>query len=569
MPLLRLNNPLAYPAGVHAGVSWQNPALGSGALLRFSGVASASSGTTVASTAQNCGFVALYPRFQIGQTTNGTAVTITNSVDPIIGPSISASAISGSQSASFTGQTVVADASVVTAAIFRTSTVATQQFITSTGGNAICIQLSAAGLIEVGIPFGTLISTGVTATANTPYFVVMSIKTGAQAFWVVNLATGKATSGTAASAITMPTPSGSVQILTAASNAVGFGGKVATFMFSNGWASVPELSPWAHAPFDFWYPPTAQNLILTSLQAPQSAPSSVSIAWQIPFEHRLIPPTTIDGGAFVYSPPTTFLAPQPQFEHRLTPPVLIDGPRQTTNIAAIPATISGQAWLKAFEHRLSPQTIVDGRDALTTNISAIPAIVSGMAWYQAFEHRLAKPVPAIWDGVWRLSAAIPIPVWWYSAFQHNSTPSVRVDGAAVPWQPVAAVSTIAGMAWQKSFEHRATAPIRVDGAVTPWQPVAVVSTISGMAWQKSFEHQVGVPIRVDGTITPWQPVTVVSTISGMAWFAPFESRLTAPIQPDTSSAYYLLPTAAPPSSYFFNRFRAAIGARSGTHQQDK
>lgn len=198
---------------------------------------------------------AVFPRFQLGLGVSGSTTNAINAgIDGIIGPCAVGSVTGGNQNIGFANQTVVADASIVMAGIFRVNSVAALQFIAGQGGNSICLQISAAGAIQAGIAFGTLVSSGVTAVTGTPYFFAASIKTGLWALVVRNLITGKINTATAATAITMPTPSGTVQIFTAATNGSSFNGRVATFMFSNGWASVTELAAWAQDPWKFWYP---------------------------------------------------------------------------------------------------------------------------------------------------------------------------------------------------------------------------------------------------------------------------------------------------------------------------
>jgi hypothetical protein len=249
-------NRFAYPVGAKPGVNFDNSAVVNGQ-LRFSGIGS--QGTSTAAAGVACGFAQIYPIFKRGLTSASNAVVISSTIDGLLGP-VNSTTISSNSAIEFANNTTANDLSYVIAAIFRTgATVAALQFICANSNSATAtarfgIELTAAGVISIGSFFGTLVASGVTATVNTPYFVAASATTGQWRILVLNLQTGQTVLTNATTAITLTAPSGTVSVLGLTGNANSFGGRLAAFMFSNGFAGFPELLAWARDPWSFWYP---------------------------------------------------------------------------------------------------------------------------------------------------------------------------------------------------------------------------------------------------------------------------------------------------------------------------
>ena len=136
---------------------------------------------------------------------------------------------------------------------------------------------------------GTTHSSGITLAQNQPYFVACSIKANAQNYIAVNLLTGQITTATATAAIAFTAPSSTWQI---GSSYAAPDAEVAAVMYSLQFMSAPQLLVWALAPWDFWYPPTAFDAMLSKLRG-SSAGFSVTATVLAAFEAAASPRTSI------------------------------------------------------------------------------------------------------------------------------------------------------------------------------------------------------------------------------------------------------------------------------------
>ncbi len=325
-------------------------------------------------------------------------------------------------------------------------------------------------------------------------------------------------------------------------------------------AGMAWLRPFEHVPL-----PTVRIDGSVMPWLPVAAVSTVAgQAWQGTFEHRQTPRSLVEGIAFNQPLSSVPAFAGGYFTHMLKPQTRGDGFYATLIPATLPPQVSGEAWQKAFEHRLKPPSLIDGPATYVEQSVGAPA-VAGMAWQQAFDHTHAKPILSGGETVWRLSAAIPVPVGWCASFENVQTPKNRVDGSIFVQQNVGA-PLIAGMAWRSSFEHTLRPPSKVDGpaysfgppfvATTPsvwWYAplvhalrpasrvdgtyVSLISTtlppqVAGEAWQKAFEHWPRPQIRIDGNVGPWPPVAAQSTIAGQAFDQAFDHAHGKPITID-------------------------------------
>lgn len=107
------------------------------------------------------------------------------------------------------------------------------------------------------------------ATINTPYFVAYSFNSGVLNAVLSNLATGQVSAAVGSG--------GSIASGTAyeilAQGSFALNGYLAAVMQSPTFLSIPQLRAWAQRPWDFWYPPTVENLIFSSLTASAPAPA--------------------------------------------------------------------------------------------------------------------------------------------------------------------------------------------------------------------------------------------------------------------------------------------------------
>lgn len=134
-------------------------------------------------------------------------------------------------------------------------------------GNLFVYQNSAGHFLAL-LSSGTSTYSVIQLAANTPYFVAVSANSSVGVFVVVNLLTGAIQTATVTQAIGFFTPSSTWNIGGQSVSTGRGGSRIAAIMYSVATLSLQQLLAWAQNPWDFWYPPTALDLIQSSLQTP-------------------------------------------------------------------------------------------------------------------------------------------------------------------------------------------------------------------------------------------------------------------------------------------------------------
>jgi hypothetical protein len=278
-----LKNPFVYPGDRLLGFDPTHPASQNGVTL--SAVAATGSGIQVA------GQFAIKP-----STITGTSANV---VDGIIGPCMQPATNNNAQNNFVTWQLGGGAAYSVK----NTHTLAgiCRPLAINGGTNSILMSEgtfagAAAGSFQIG--YTTAGKWSFTAynisipvppfsvVAGVPVFVAMSASSaGTTATFntiLVNLNTGSIQTSTQTnSPITTPTPNA----VNMGSNSVAnrsFGGNVAAIMVSNSFLSLNQLIAWANDPWSFWYPPTVERIITSSLIAPAAPSPFAQTDWPLP-----------------------------------------------------------------------------------------------------------------------------------------------------------------------------------------------------------------------------------------------------------------------------------------------
>jgi hypothetical protein len=195
----------------------------------------------------------------IASTTTGT---ISSRIDSI-GPAVSCTTtLSAAVFNSVTLQS--APAGMTFAAIFMVATVSDFLNMLFTDGNN-ALQIGVTNYSKVSL-YTTTIYDGLQYSYNVPYFLAISITSGAAVFVLKNLSTGSVISNTLTS-VTMPTGIGNGINLV---GRVSYGpqylnGIMAAAMYSEEHLSLQQLLAWAADPWSFWYPATVENLLFRML----------------------------------------------------------------------------------------------------------------------------------------------------------------------------------------------------------------------------------------------------------------------------------------------------------------
>lgn len=243
--LLYRRNPLAYPASTVPGV---NPSHRAAQGLRFSGVAAPG------------GFISL------NQGRRGTVAGASPSfaIDGRIGSGFFSA--SGADAVNFTVQSTVNDASATIAAIASFNSVAAGQCLFSSSGTNAGWRL-IYNTTQVTMTAGSVgdINSGIGLTANTPYLIISSANASASNFFVLNLATGKITTASAAGAAPAA-PNGTYQVGNNVFNQPQLG-RIAAVMFSANFMTLTEMRQWALDPWAFWYPCQTERLVAAAAAA--------------------------------------------------------------------------------------------------------------------------------------------------------------------------------------------------------------------------------------------------------------------------------------------------------------
>jgi hypothetical protein len=108
---------------------------------------------------------------------------------------------------------------------------------------------------------------GITLSVGVPYFVVCSFNGSKGSFVTVNVLTGQIYTTTTSTARTIgTTTAGAYQIGAIASSGDSPLSYIHAAMYSAGYLSLQQLLAWAQSPWDFWYPPTAFDALLSMLR---------------------------------------------------------------------------------------------------------------------------------------------------------------------------------------------------------------------------------------------------------------------------------------------------------------
>jgi hypothetical protein len=245
LPLIyRRANPLSFPGGRKPGFDQTHPAANK---IRFSGIAS--NGNFINLLRGIKGTVAGSPTASI--TRNGPAVNF----------------LATTANITFTNNPSVNDTSVTIAGIITFAAITTFQYFfetaTVSGGwkfgtqSAKKLDLTQEGVAEYE---GTQI-----LVAGVPYFAAVSAApSSAINFVTTNLTNGQIITSTVANT-TNPT-AGTATYTVGNDRSTEFcNGALSAVMFSGVYLPMSILIQWAQRPWDFWYPPTVENLMFSAL----------------------------------------------------------------------------------------------------------------------------------------------------------------------------------------------------------------------------------------------------------------------------------------------------------------
>lgn len=215
----------------------------------------AAANTQFSAISQNGSFVNLVPGFGslLPSTINGTVGYI---IDGGIGP---AKTPGTNNSYIFTSAAVTYSDNIVMAAIIRTSASDNSGIFTNTGTNVSAAQLAVFGGSQLYLSpnSGGDIGSGISLSANTPYFVVgTKTNLGTFNFLALNLNTGKITTSTVAFSLSGVTGQSGYTIGYEYEYGDFFQGRIAAVMHANNFLTMSELLTWAADPWSFWYPTT-------------------------------------------------------------------------------------------------------------------------------------------------------------------------------------------------------------------------------------------------------------------------------------------------------------------------
>lgn len=239
MPLiLPRANPLAYPAGFASGFDPSHVASSSIRLSAVTyGVAYISVGPNRISNA-----IIGAPAFQLNPNIGGAGSYST-----------------GNRIQLSTLPAVVDTSQTIAAFIFPTAFTNDTAGIVSTtvGGQGGCLQVSNTGVLKfIWIGAGGNATSTITLTANTPYFVAVSISAANNAVFIAtNLLTGSTVNTvTTVSAGAAATPSGTYLVGMRPGTNTAFTGLIGPIMVNAKFMPLAQLLQWAADPWSFWYP---------------------------------------------------------------------------------------------------------------------------------------------------------------------------------------------------------------------------------------------------------------------------------------------------------------------------
>ncbi len=266
MGLLVSRNPLVYPGGrpgfnpQHFIMQTVNKA-SAGQVIRGSIVATGSS----------------YMRVDSGSGPPTVSGAFTGVIDPIIGPSINQVTTGATKFQQLVIGSVLANSIGWTwGAIFcclNTNGGARQLFFGEGGGSytGFSILNSTIGLADTNSFFSSTMA----MTVGVPYFVGASCNTGGVGSMVLaNLANGQITTLSIGGWTSGSGTNNTTVIAFGDGGARTFCGNFAAGVVLRTLSTLPQLLKWAAAPWDFWYPPTARNLLFSGIAGPSSLQSA-------------------------------------------------------------------------------------------------------------------------------------------------------------------------------------------------------------------------------------------------------------------------------------------------------
>lgn len=255
---IRFNNPLAFPGG---NPGYNPKHLASGPLVRYSGVASGSNFINLLNGS---------PCSVVGSSLSG-AITPQG---PAVANAASASGYLTTPSTpeTLTGCTFAAiytPASTSGNAIIFSNNGTTQNSSTTFFGN-----LSGLAKISFGASAN---GSGIVLVAGTPYFIAGSLSLIAYNVVSLNLFTGQIQKDTGPLSAVSATTINSTYLLAGNNFSQSMAGDLSALMYSVGILNMPQQLEWVAAPWDFWYPPTTENLLVSSVSTPIAAPGVFNI----------------------------------------------------------------------------------------------------------------------------------------------------------------------------------------------------------------------------------------------------------------------------------------------------
>lgn len=260
MRTLYRGNPLAFPGGVNPGFDPSHVA------------------------ARNCLFSAAAAPNGFINCLNGKPGTVggspTNEIRGGMGPAVvfttNADTTFALPSTSFNQGTM--------AAIFRCAgtTGSPQYILNNIATSSMGIGISLVGNSDFGYVLGgTSRPSLIPYVANAPYFFAVSFNGSVGASLIaIRLDTG-AIITFASTSQAGGAGDGNIYLGNRGLNTRQLNGSIAAAMFSNVYLSPLQLLAWAQSPWDFWYPPTVQNLLFSGLGGASSALTAALVARSI------------------------------------------------------------------------------------------------------------------------------------------------------------------------------------------------------------------------------------------------------------------------------------------------
>ncbi len=258
-------NRLAYPGG------WARPGfdpyhIAVGKTYNDSGIAVAGQNTplSLAYGGSTAGFSAAHVVPLM--TVFGPAMDFSD-LSNVVNSQLTVRAAAGPTPSSFTFGTIL---------LFRGQTFSDPLIMTGYSGSAItqCLSYDNTGSHNLSLQFGptgtNYIQSSLSMPNNVPCFIGASYNGAVANFIIANITPGGGIAGGAVvtqAVSSVKTIGSNVKTVFGGFGALGNNSDcwIAAIMYSeNKYLTIPQLEQWAAAPWDFWYPPSQQNLLLSS-----------------------------------------------------------------------------------------------------------------------------------------------------------------------------------------------------------------------------------------------------------------------------------------------------------------